>query len=325
MPGYAECFCHLWESPAPMVLARQTTSAGAVLDAGLAGLQAIADQAQIVCRRDTLHKLLAWALQAPPAHEHTLELRRILGDLDDDRLHKTQQILELERSLAQLVVATPYALLLIIPGINIVTVADLAGELGPMQLYLNANAITGRAGLMPSRYQSDQVDHPNGPLRRRGHRRLRAVLMQTADNLVQCNHYFRARADLWKRAGKDARWIRVKVAKIFSRLAYALVAGRQLFRHDCCQPRHYILGKLLEFHSSHRTAPEQIRQDLETVIGQLPATARAQEAPPLQKLLDELNQRSRGPQPLAKILPLVLARLGQRLLQSEAVREGTSS
>jgi hypothetical protein len=178
---------------------------------------------------------------------------------------------------------------------------------------------------MPSRYQSDQVDHANGPLRRRGHRRLRAVLMQTADNLVQSNHYFHARADLWKRAGQDARWIRVKVVKIFSRLAYALVAGQQLFRHDCCQPRHYILGKLLEFHSAHHTQPEQIRQDLETVIAQLPAKARAEEAPPLQKLLDEISQRGRGPQPLAKILPLVLARLGQRVLQSEPVREGTSS
>src|SRR5215475_11244511 len=99
------------------------------------------------------------------------------------------------------VVQTPYVLLLAIPGINVVTIADLAGELGPISLYLNANAITGRAGLMPSRYQSDQVDCANGPLRRRGNRRLRAVLMQTADNLIQCNHYFRARAEQWTRAG----------------------------------------------------------------------------------------------------------------------------
>jgi len=42
MPGYAECFCHLWESPAPMVLARHTTSAQAVREAGVQGLQAIA-------------------------------------------------------------------------------------------------------------------------------------------------------------------------------------------------------------------------------------------------------------------------------------------
>src|SRR5262249_42538178 len=30
MPGYAGCFCHFWEGPVPMLLARATTSAAAV-------------------------------------------------------------------------------------------------------------------------------------------------------------------------------------------------------------------------------------------------------------------------------------------------------
>jgi transposase len=316
MPGYAECFCHFWDdSPAPMVFARHTTSPQAVLQAGVAGLQQIADQAGLRCRHDTFHKVLAWAEQAPPDAGHAPDRRRILACLDDDRLAKTQQILELERDLAHLVVPTPYVLLLTIPGINIVTIADLAGELGPIALYLNANAITGRAGLMPSRYQSDQVDCPNGPLRRRANRRLRAVLMQTAENLAHCNHYFRARAEQWTRAGKDPRWVRVKVAKIFSRLAFALVAGRQLFPHPCCQPRHYILAKLLAFHSEHGTDPLPMRQDLEAAVEQLPATARAAEAEPLQQELEAVGRR-RGPQPLAGIIPLVLARLAGRVVQS---------
>jgi transposase len=315
MPGYAECFAALWQSPTAMTLARLTTSAQAVREAGLPGLQSLAAQANIVCQQATLHKVLAWAEQAPPAHPRRLELRRILQTLDDDRLTKTQQILELERSLAHLVVHTPYALLLVIPGINLVTIADLAGELGPIEFYLNANAITGRAGLMPARYQSDLVDC-NGPLRRRGHRRLRAVLMQTADNLVHCNHYFRARAEQWRRLGKDARWLRVKVAKIFSRLAFAIVAGRQLFSHPCRQPDHYVLGKLLAFHVEHHTDPALMRQDLEAVIEQLPNKARADEAQRLQAYLDELAKRRRGPQPLANILPVVLARLQQRMVQS---------
>jgi len=75
-------------------------------------------------------------------------------------------------------------------------------------LYPHANAITGRAGLVPARYQSDQVDRPNGPLRRRANRRLRAALMQIADNLVACNHHFQAKATAWAKKGKDARWIR---------------------------------------------------------------------------------------------------------------------
>ena len=317
MPGYAECFGHLWESPAPLVLARHTTSAEAVRQAGLAGLQAIAQATQLACRRDTLHKVLAWAEQAPPGHGQPLDLRRILVTLDDDRLTKTRQILALERTLARAVVATPYALLLAIPGINVVTIADLAGELGPIAFYRDASAITGRAGLVPSRYQSDQVDCNNGPLRRRGNRRLRAVLLQTADNLAQCNHYFRAQAAAWARAGKDPRWVRVKIAKRFSRLAFALVAGRQLFPHPCCQKRHYILGKLLEFHADHRTPPEEMRPDLEAVVQHLPAPARAEEARSLRERLDELANRRRGPQPLAAIIPWVLARLGMPVLQSE--------
>jgi transposase len=316
MPGYAECFATLWDSPAALVLARLTTSAQAVRQAGLSGLQSLVAEAKVVCQQATLHKVLAWAEQAPPAHPQRLELRRILQTLDDDRLAKTQQILELERSLTHLVVHTPYALLLVIPGINLVTIADLAGELGPIEFYLNANAITGRAGLMPARYQSDLVDL-NGPLRRRGHRRLRAVLMQTADNLVQSNHYFHARADLWRRLGKDRRWLRVKVAKIFSRLCFTIVAGRQLFPHPCRQPNHYVLEKLLAFHLAHHTDPALIRQDLEALIEQLPHKTRADEAQRLQAHLDELAKRRRGPQPLANILPVVLARLQHRVVQSQ--------
>lgn len=317
MPGYAECFSHLFEAPPPMVFARHTGSAEAVLRLGSAGLKKIAEDAQLFCRNQTFLKILAWAQHAPPAVPASPERRLMLEALDDDRLAKTLQISRLERELAHLVARTPYLLLLAMPGINIVTVADLAGELGPIAHYANANAITGRAGLMPMRYQSDEVDHASGPLRRRANRRLRAVLMQTADNLLQCNHAFQAHADQWRRAGKDARWIRVKVAKRFSRLAYALVAGGQLFPHEACQQRHELLGKLLAFHLEHQTPAAQLHEDLNAAIEQVPIKARAHVAVPLQAELDKLAHR-RGPQPLADILPLVLARLMGRVVKSEA-------
>lgn len=315
MPGYAECFSHLFEAPPPMVFARQTGSAEAVLRLGVAGLQTIADEAQLFCRNSTFRKIVAWAKHAPPAAIASVERRLMLESLDDDRLAKTLQISRLERDLAHLVVHTPYLLLLAMPGINLVTVADLAGELGPISHYANPNAITGRAGLMPMRYQSDEVD-ASGPLRRRANRRLRAVLMQTADNLLQCNHAFQAHADQWRRAGKDARWIRVKIAKRFSRLAYALVAGGQLFPHEACQQRHELLGKLLTFHLEHQTPATQLHQDLDAAVEQVPIKARRHVAVPLQAELDKLAHR-RGPQPLADILPLVLARLMGRVIQSE--------
>jgi transposase len=85
-------------------------------------------------------------------------------------------------------------LLLSFPGINVVSGADFAGEMGPITDYANPKSITGRAGLRPSRYQSDQVAKANGPLVRNGNRALRAAILGIADNLIVCNHYFQVRA-----------------------------------------------------------------------------------------------------------------------------------
>ena len=60
----------------------------------------------------------------------------------------------------------PDALLLLlgIVGINVVSAGEFAGEMGPIGHYTKGRAITGRAGLFPSRHQSDQVDHRDGAL-----------------------------------------------------------------------------------------------------------------------------------------------------------------
>jgi transposase len=324
MPGYAELFGHLWEHASALPLARRLRSAEVVRQGGIDGLAALLHQAGLRCRRPVLDQILAWADNAPPGHTHPDYQGRILDTLDDDRLQKDLQIQHLERDLAPFVVATPYVLLLAIPGINVVSAADLAGELGPIDRYANANAITGRAALMPSRYQSDLVDS-RGPLRRAGNRRLRGVLMQIADTLVKKNRYFNARAALWAQAGKDPRWVRVKVAKIFSRLAFAIVAGRQLFPHPCCQVQHYILDKLLDFHMEHRTRAAQIQADLDAAAQQLPHRRCQAEAQPLAERLEAMSRRGGGPQPLAAILPLVLAKLGLRQLQSEESEGGNPS
>ena len=127
--------------------------------------------------------------------------------------------------MARRVVRTPYVRLLAIPGINIVSLADLAGELGPITSYAGARQITGRAGLYPRRYQSDQVDHQDGPLALRGNRTLRRALIQIADCLVRLNDHFRGLSSRWLEQKKDQRDIRVRVADRFCRIAFQVVAG----------------------------------------------------------------------------------------------------
>ncbi len=53
-----------------------------------------------------------------------------------------------------------------------VSAARLAGEAGPIEHYASARAINGRAGLHPSRYQSDEVDRTDGSLVRQCNRKL---------------------------------------------------------------------------------------------------------------------------------------------------------
>jgi transposase len=316
MPGYAECFPRFWESTVLLPIARYTGSAQAVRDAGQAGLLAFLQQAKLRAAPATLPRILAWAENAPPASLDTLCLRQCLGALDDDRIAKNQHIQAVERDIASWLAQLPYLLLLAIPGINVVSAADRAGELGPPNTYAHANAITGRAGLMPSRYQSDRVDHANGPLRRAANRRLRFALLQIADNLMRHNHHYNVQALKYAQAGKDPRWVHVRIAKQFSRLGFAMLTTGRVFRHPCCQPESSILEKLLDFHRDHGTPWPQVQRDLDAATQQLPRSRYAGEAQTLSQRLEALQRRRRGPQPLGDILALVLAKLGVPTLQS---------
>src|SRR5262249_20781339 len=188
-------------------------------------------QAGIRFQQRTVRAVLDWAAQAAPGAVAASQHLRIALALYDDRQRKTQEIQALEREIAGRLAQTPYVLRLSFPGLNVVSAADFAGAMGPIEHYANAKAITGRAGLRPSRYQSDQVDKTNGPLVRNCNRALRAAILGIADNLILCNHHFQALATHWAAQGKDPRHTRVKVALRLCRIAFQMVAGRQVFRH----------------------------------------------------------------------------------------------
>ena len=68
--------------------------------------------------------------------------------------------------------------------------------------------------------------------------------------------------------------------------------------------------------------PIQLLRDLQAAIGQLPPHEYAAEARPLQEELERIREgRRRGPQLLGDILPIVFARLGVGVVQSEESRE----
>jgi transposase len=268
-------------------------------------------------RRSLVRNNAALCCQIREHLEAAMHLQIALA-LEDERQRKNQEILALERTFARYLARTPYILLLSFPGINVISAADFAGEMGPIENYANARAITGRAGLFPSRYQSDRVDRANGPLVRRANRALRAAILGIADNLRHCNGHFGRLAAAWSLAGKDPRRTHVKIASRFCRIAFQMVAGRRVFRHPAMRERNYILDKLLAFHVEHHTPWAQIREDLDQSLLHIPAKEHAAEAEPLAARMRAAGtSRKSGPQPLHEILALVLIRLGAGVVTSK--------
>jgi transposase len=316
LPGYAACFPTLWEHPAAMTLALRVGGADALCRAGRGRLRAALGDARVRFQDRTLERVLAWAAGAAGPDAAAAHHRRIAADLETDRQRKELEITGLEREIAALLTATPYVLLMSIPGVNVVSAAEFAAEMGPIGNYANARCITGRAGLYPSRHQSDRVDL-GGPLVKCANRRLRFAIMQIADNLISCNHYFAKLAAAWRERKTDARLIRVRVAARFARISFQMVAGGKVFDHPAARERDYVLQKLIAFHHEHQTPALQVQQDLRRAAGQLPAGEHAAEAKPLQEELTRIQEhRRRGPQPLGEILPAVLAALGVDVIQS---------
>jgi len=327
MPGFGALFRDLWSSPMPMTIVREVGSAAAVAQMGQAELARLLHQRRITHQQRSLDKVVAWAHAAPPPDDNAATHHQFCIQLDEGLANLHHLIQDTERQIAQLLVLTPYILLLSIPGINVVSAGELAGEMGPITHYASATCITGRAGLYPSRYQSDRTDHPDGPLVRRGNRRLRRALMTIAENLLTCNGHFRGKAQYWELQGKNKAKARVKVANNFARIAFQMVAGRMVFAHRCCRERDYVLHKLVEFACVHQMPGEQLLHALQAATGQLPAAEHKAEGEKLQPWLRRPHRsRNQEPQSLGEILPQVLAELGlTAVLESAPLRSQGSS
>ena len=333
LPGLSAALGNIFDHEPALVIARGVGSPAEIRALGLEGLAQLLDEKHLRYQRRSLAKIVAWAEGAHDPMICSQVHKKIFADLDDERRARLRLIRTLECELAGLLVQTPYVLLLSLPGINVVSAAELAGEMGPIENYPSDRAITGRAGLFPSRYQSDRVDHHDGPLVRRAHHTLRYILLLIAENLLVCNGYFRRLGQHWQAQGVDPRIRCVRVAKRFCRIAYRMVAGRQVFRHPSCRERHKILGKLSKFYCEHDTQIDQISHDLrraadwippgeyaaeaEPFLASLPPrTSPAPSAPRLPAPSPASGRRRSGPCPLSEILPEVLLRLGVKRVQS---------
>jgi transposase len=203
------------------------------------------------------------------------------------------------------------------PGLNVVTTAEFAAEAGPMTAYADARAITGRAGLYPSRYQSGPVDRANGRLVPKGNRRLRQAILRIADTLIRCNDHFGLLARTLQLRDMPGPKVHIAVGNRFTRVAYRMVAGGLAYQHPSSIERDYVIKKLIKFYKDHHIDPKDTLEALHVAADHLPAGTRPDEARSLAEDLARVaGKRGAGPHRLGEILPPVLARLTSHGLES---------
>jgi transposase len=312
MPGYTRHFKEIWTAPTALAIAARYGSAAAILEAGSDGLLAWLADSHHLARRDTVARVLEWARGAAPADPAATMNHAIFCEQLELLCVKERAIYAQETRLLDYLVDTPFVLLVSLPGINVVSAASYAAELGPLEHYLGPTKISGRAGLYPSRSQSDQTDHPNGPLVAHRNARLRDAILEIAHNLIQCNEYFKA----WAQARRDRGWpdkrIHVAVARKFTRISYAMVGGPMVFWHPSSAGRDAIVRKLYRFGVGYGIAPEALRDALLRAARQIPPAFREAEAqglaPHLPREPKGPSRRARkaGPEPISAILVDVL-------------------
>lgn len=327
LPGYAAIFPKdgLWIQPVALKVLQFIAEHGgthqALLDAGIPGVSKWLKQQNVNFQSRSVGRIVAWAGNAVAGDPMRSMMTRIWQSLLIDWQQKTQQIIALERDIVGMLVQTPWVLLMSHPGINVISAAELAAETGPIEHYASAKAITGRAGLFPSRYQSDGVDR-GGKLSRFRNARMRGAWLMAAECLLKSNDYWKGMFNFWKSQGHDSRDIRVRIANRFSRTVFQMIAGRKVFNHRSRLDRGYILDKLLTFHREHNTPIAQILTDLKSATDQLPKHAYADEAKPLQEVQRKsFRSRRNEPQQPGTLLVGLLARL-RVTIQPPALQSG---
>ena len=327
LPGFAALFPDdsLWTSQVGLMVLQFIVENGethqALLNAGIPGVTKWLQDKKCRFFARTVERIVAWASNAAKGDPLAPALTRVWVELLDDWRTKTSQIQRVEGELARWLVRTPYILLLSHPGINVISAAELAGEMGPIENYAHDRAIRGRAGLFPSRYQSDKVDR-SGKLSRFRNAKLRSAWMLIADNLIKCNAYWRGKYNLCTSQGVDTRDARCRVANRVTRCVFKIVAGRELFAHPSRLDRGYVLKKLLDFHREHDSKMPNIMDDLEAATEFLPKKSYADEAKQIAEVQRKAaNSRKPEPQQLGALLVHVLERLGVTIGEPEVKSE----
>lgn len=181
-----------------------------------------------------------------------------------------QRIADLERQMAGLLLPTPGAYLLSVPGLSVVFAADFTAEVGRITRFQSPAQIMSLAGNVPRVYDSAQYESQGLPLSKHGVAYLRATLNQIALSLnTHCaqftTYYGRKHREKADRPGIA----KLATGNKFVRRAFSLMKHERLFVPQgfdpalCPWATYYadVFAQIVKKLTHYQLAPEQLRRE----------------------------------------------------------------
>jgi transposase len=229
-PGLGGCLADLLGTKVGRLLVGEFADPARLARLGPARFCAFAARRGVLVQRKVAERLVAAALVALPTDQAAVA-RQILADDLQLLANLDRQIGAVERRLAVLVAATPFAVLCSVPGWATLRVAAYAAAVGEPARWPAARQVYRAAGLTPLLYAS-AGRRRDGAISREGSVALRRALWDLGIGLWHCDPPARAYASRLRARGKPGGVIVTALANRAGRIAFAMVRDQAAYDPD---------------------------------------------------------------------------------------------
>lgn len=204
-----------------------------ILSLGQEGLRALSIRENLKLRDQTIHCLLDYAKDSISQSKEFLEAEQFLLVHSLDRLDLLDtQIQLLERKIEDLFVQTEGAIILSVPGIGVVTGAELYAEMGDISDFDHAGQLIKMAGTNPIVKQSGGKKPSYYAISKQGRRTFRNVTYQVGRSLSKNNPEMKQKYMALKDRGKLPGQAFIALGNRMIRLAFSMIKHQTLYHTE---------------------------------------------------------------------------------------------
>jgi len=204
-----------------------------ILELGEKGLRALSVRENLKLRDSTIQCLLEFANHSISQPKEDVHADQFLLNQRLDQLELlNKQIKKLEREIEDLFVQTEGAVILSVPGIGIVTGAELYAEMGNTSDFDHAGQLIKMAGTNPIVKQSGDRRPSYYAVSKQGRKPFRNVVFQVGRSLARNNPEMKQKYKALIERGKVAPQAYIALGNRMIRLAFSMIKYQSLYHTD---------------------------------------------------------------------------------------------